>query len=176
MSFIGWRHECEGYDGDETAVYNGETCSRCGLSEGAWRLPKTTDDQLRAECERRGGFGYVDPFRGIVERESDRMRSDYEGACKLVAEMHAAATGGKVGDGPRLGVLEDVVALRTERDEWKRRAEAAEAAQAFVLARREPRPLAVWTNEPGPGFATLPRPCVDSEYWPDPVDLLADDA
>jgi hypothetical protein len=44
--------------------------------------------------------------------EVDSLRRDYEGACKLVARMHSAATGSI--EGPRLGVVEDVAAVRTE--------------------------------------------------------------
>lgn len=40
----------------------------------------------------------------------EEMTGNYEGACKLVAEMHAAAVG-KI-TGPRLGVVEDVAAIR----------------------------------------------------------------
>lgn len=84
-----------------------------------------TDEQLRAECLRRfpQGFGQVHETT-LLERA--QLKADYEGACRLVAEMHAAAVGGRVGDGPRLGVLEDVQALARERDEWKRRAQVAE--------------------------------------------------
>lgn len=42
--------------------------------------------------------------------EVRRLKSDYERACKTVAEMHAAAVGEIAG--PRLGVVEDVKVLR----------------------------------------------------------------
>ena len=45
----------------------------------------------------------------------------YIGACVTVAQMHAAAMGEVCG--PKRGVVEDIADLRTERDEWKRRAE-----------------------------------------------------
>ena len=45
--------------------------------------------------------------------EVETLRVDYGLACKLVADMHAAATG-RPGEGPRLGVLEDVAAVRAE--------------------------------------------------------------
>lgn len=41
-------------------------------------------------------------------------RADYERACALVADMHAAAMGGVVG--PARGIVEDVADLRAERD------------------------------------------------------------
>ena len=45
------------------------------------------------------------------------MRDDYMRACKAVSDMHMAAMGGVVG--PVLGVIEDVAALRAERDSLK---------------------------------------------------------
>jgi hypothetical protein len=52
--------------------------------------------------------------------ERDKLRADYESACKLVADMHAAAMGGVVG--PAAGVVEDVAALREDakRFRWLR--------------------------------------------------------
>ena len=49
--------------------------------------------------------------------EAVRSRGDCEGACKTVAEMHAAAMG-KI-CGPARGVVEDVEDLRKERDALK---------------------------------------------------------
>ena len=49
------------------------------------------------------------------------MRDYYMRACKVVSDMHMAATGGVVG--PVLGVIEDVAALRAERDSLKADAE-----------------------------------------------------
>lgn len=43
----------------------------------------------------------------VPKREFDLMRHDYEGVCKTVAEMHAAAIG-EFGRGPIRGVVEDV--------------------------------------------------------------------
>lgn len=59
MSFTGWYHLCPKHEGEESAVFAGETCSACGLNESAYRLTRYSDDQLRAECERR--------WRGAVE-------------------------------------------------------------------------------------------------------------
>jgi hypothetical protein len=53
----------------------------------------------------------------IVDQSAHALREaldDYESACKAVAQMHFAATGST--DGPRLGVVEDVAALRNERE------------------------------------------------------------
>ena len=46
-----------------------------------------------------------------VQEELARHKEDYGRACKLVADMHAAATG-RPGEGPRIGVVEDVAAVR----------------------------------------------------------------
>ena len=45
-----------------------------------------------------------------VQEELARHKEDYGRACKLVADMHGAATG-KPGEGPRRGVVEDVADL-----------------------------------------------------------------
>jgi hypothetical protein len=46
-----------------------------------------------------------------VQAKVAQLEEDYGRACKLVADMHGAATG-KPGDGPRRGVVEDVADLR----------------------------------------------------------------
>jgi hypothetical protein len=48
-----------------------------------------------------------------LRAEVERLAQDYVRACKLVAGMHAAATG-RPGEGTRLGVVEDVAAVREE--------------------------------------------------------------
>ncbi|MFC8873220.1 hypothetical protein [Streptomyces ardesiacus] len=53
--------------------------------------------------------------------ERDEMRRNYEGACKTIADMHAAATG-RTGMGPVRGVVEDV-------EDVRQRAEQAEAGR-----------------------------------------------
>ena len=52
-----------------------------------------------------------------TEAERDAMRVAYENACKLVAQMHHAATGSVTG--PSVGVVEDVAVLKAERDALK---------------------------------------------------------
>ena len=42
--------------------------------------------------------------------EIARLNGEYQEVCRLVAQMHLAAVGGAVG--PKLGVIEDVAALR----------------------------------------------------------------
>jgi hypothetical protein len=50
-----------------------------------------------------------------AEAEAERLRDDYDKACVLVADMHAAAMGEVTG--PVLGVVEDVADLRRQVDE-----------------------------------------------------------
>ncbi len=52
-----------------------------------------------------------------VEPAEGEYKADYKNACELVAAMHHAAMG--VCCAPKLGVVEDVVALREERDALK---------------------------------------------------------
>lgn len=44
--------------------------------------------------------------------DAERFKQDHLGACKTIAEMHAAATG-RTGEGPVRGVVEDVADVRT---------------------------------------------------------------
>jgi hypothetical protein len=46
--------------------------------------------------------------------ERDALKKDYEQACLLVAQMHRAAMNDVIG--PKRGVVEDILDLRTERD------------------------------------------------------------
>jgi uncharacterized protein (DUF433 family) len=74
---------------------------------------------LTAESDARAALATERAAREAAEKERDRFRADHEHACTLVARMHAAAVGEVTG--PKLGVVEDVAAVRV-------RAEAAEAA------------------------------------------------
>ena len=56
-------------------------------------------------------MSYATKIEGLIA-ERDKLRADYESACKVVADMHAAAMGGVVG--PAAGVVEDVAALRED--------------------------------------------------------------
>ena len=51
---------------------------------------------------------------GNLAAERDAMRVNYRDACTLVAQMHHAATGCVTG--PAVGVVEDVAAVKSERD------------------------------------------------------------
>jgi hypothetical protein len=101
MSFDGWRHECPKHESQETAVYDGETCDACGLSEGEWRLRQATADQLRAECERRGRI--VGQSAPSLEAERDDWKRQAQAA--LVSANNCATA-------------RDT--YKAERDEWKR--------------------------------------------------------
>ena len=57
---------------------------------------------LHKEREQRA-IAHLDEARAEVER----LKADYERACATIAEMHAAVSG-RMGDGPRRGVVEDV--------------------------------------------------------------------
>jgi len=48
--------------------------------------------------------------KATLQKESAQWKADYEGACKLVADMHAAAVGEI--RGPSVGPVEDVAAVR----------------------------------------------------------------
>jgi hypothetical protein len=107
MSFDGWRHECPKHESQETAVYDGETCDACGLSEGEWRLRQATADQLRAECARQN-LNVIDwpPVRALVA-ERDDARRELSQRSQLVGSLNR-----------------DVETYKAERDDWKRRYEA----------------------------------------------------
>ena len=59
--------------------------------------------------------------------EAARFKEEHQGACHLVAQMHAAAVGEVTG--PNRGVVEDVEDLRLSRDQWKEKWELSERAR-----------------------------------------------
>lgn len=77
-------------------------------------------------------FGVVVMPDDILEllAERDRIKADYDRACKLVAEMHMASMGGVIG--PALGVVEDVAAIKEARDTLK--AELQDLATSYEIA------------------------------------------
>lgn len=79
---------------------------------GVVALANTPDSAAKArDMHPDYGSGSCDAVAHAVD-EQMRLRTEHESACKLVAEMHAAAVG-YVG-GPQVGAVEDVAALRTE--------------------------------------------------------------
>ena len=58
-----------------------------------WVAQSLSDDALRSECERRGGVGYVDPFRGIAEKERDEWKRRAERAEAFVASDESFRNG-----------------------------------------------------------------------------------
>ena len=52
---------------------------------------------------------------GKLEQERDEAREECAQVCRTLAKMHHAATGSECG--PNVGLIEDVAALRRERDE-----------------------------------------------------------
>jgi len=98
--------------------------------------------ELAQQDEKLAGIMRVVPRFAPVLRaqaaEIERLRDDYTRACKLVADMHMAAMGGVIG--PVLGVIEDVEALRIERDLWKSNHDA-QVQRSRVLKERTDMPL-----------------------------------
>lgn len=78
-----------------------------------------------------------------LRHDLDEMRRSYEGACKTIADMHAAATG-RSGRGPNRGVVEDVADVRARMlaaeesltNEQRARAEAEAKLKAFAEAQQ----------------------------------------
>lgn len=88
--------------------------------------------------------------------ERDSLKADYEGACKTIAEMHGAVMGW--GNGPKRGVVEDVIDVVAERDAFR---------AVYEAARQTCRNLSIeW--QVCAGLATKPL-----EPW-ERTDLLAD--
>lgn len=134
-----------------------------------------TDDQLRAECERRGIDTMTPEMTKAWANDRDAYIRRADEAERRCSEW-----------------VESLKDMRNQRDEWKRRAEAAEALanampcscekceatfhrrSAIALARREPRPLAALSAESGPGIASKPPPCTDG-HWVLDEDLLCGD-
>lgn len=76
-----------------------------------------------------------------ARQERNEAQSNYDGACRTIALMHEAATG-RSGEGPHLGVVEDVAAaVRAAR------AETETAIRAALVT--ELRAIASWLGQPG---------------------------
>jgi len=66
-----------------------------------------------------------------LREELDRLRADYERACKTIAAMHAAAVGGA--RGPSRGVVEDVADLRRTAETFAALHRAAEETVTRII-------------------------------------------
>jgi hypothetical protein len=67
----------------------------------------------------------------------DQAKQDHMSACRLVADMHAAATG-RPGEGPVRGVVEDVADLRHQLQDMERERDVSRGnAQMHMLAARD---------------------------------------
>ncbi len=110
-----------GRDGDYDHLTPAETAIRAmRVLSGQLRMAETVEipelkRQLAAEKER-----------------ADRFKTEHEDACKLVAQMHYAATGLIIG--PKRGVVEDIADLR---DAWLAEKQRADAAIASWNEERE---------------------------------------
>lgn len=136
-------------------------------------LEHATDDQLRAECERRKldfadyeynaecGCGYYETFDTAAQR--DAADDQHQAVCPSGVET-----------------------LARERDEWKRRAEAAEGEVAKWREAKLQRiasgieRISMGVRESGPGIGSHPpdihKPEPDHSHYVDPLDLLCEDA
>lgn len=74
--------------------------------------------------------------RDELMEDCEQLRDNYQHACNLVANMHAAAVG-YIG-GPEKGVIEDVLNLRRERDALRKAAQMAEVALHKALHTNAP--------------------------------------
>jgi hypothetical protein len=116
---------CEQLDGGEdnaTYVLSQLGAHACMLEREVERLRAVAEQQPGADDApllADGNAEMADMLRiqhAIIlelRAEVERLAQDYVRACKLAADMHAAATG-RPGEGPRLGVVEDVAAVRAE--------------------------------------------------------------
>lgn len=96
----------------------------------AWMLAGLDDDQLRAECERRGvGVSVVDMTTAYVRSlTNDQLHAEYVrrfGGQPPIEKYRALQVECDL-------AVAEVEQLRAERDEWKRKAEAAERVPLSV--------------------------------------------
>jgi hypothetical protein len=83
------------------------------LKAKLFKDPKAEIAYLKAKVERlEHEFARAAGYAEALEAEVERLRADHAKACKVVADMHDATVGEL--RGPTIGVLGDVVALRTK--------------------------------------------------------------
>lgn len=135
----------------------------------AERIHQYTTDQMAAAVA-----AAVPPDAAVVQDELAEMRRNYEGACRTVALMHAAAVGET--RGPIRGVVEDVEDLRTAFLNAEARADRAleklaevagqdAVTAAYALPEMEAAGPGLLPDLPDsaypPGATPLPEPEVD---------------
>lgn len=101
-------------------------CEHGGLDGNCLRCKDATIARLEAEkaqkqlviddCKR--NLQEQDAAIAALKAENERLKEDYERACKTVADMHAAAVGEIMG--PKRGVVEDVADIRTELEQYRK--------------------------------------------------------
>ena len=92
----------------------------------------------RLQEEDKAGDKIIEDLGNDIER----LKADYEGACKTVAEMHAAAVGEI--RGPTRGVVEDVLNLRQQNSELE--AQVCQLREALENLLREYE--GKWSDDP----------------------------
>jgi hypothetical protein len=178
-------------NGSPSLILNG-VYAHVGCVEDAmrepWSMQQVTDDQLRAECCRRGIDTMTPEMTAAWARDREqylRKSTTHASDEELRAECERRWPPGEMA---HFSPVSEYMKLQAERDEWKARAETA----AALLAIQPQVPFAgrvmtfVTTDgencttlgharigESGPGIAAT-KPT--DEHWVDPLDLLADDA
>lgn len=75
---------------------------------------------MRYENAIRFDTSHPEMYKTALDEAKDeiaRLNTEYQEVCRLVAQMHLAAVGGVVG--PKLGVIEDVKAMKESHDKYK---------------------------------------------------------
>lgn len=122
------------------------------------RDTETSDASYIAACNP-SAMSEVLAHIDALEAENERLKNDYQRACKLVADMHAAAVGEITG--PKVGVVEDVAAVRTENE--RLRAESEERLQNCAALVAEVERLRAEVTRPESTDMTLMRALVQSQ-------------
>lgn len=113
-----------------------ELLRRASLSDG-WETVSERGSGLQAETLHHGDLmeraaeelARLREELKYAKAEAARFKEEHQGACHLVAQMHAAAVGCLSVLGPNRGVVEDVEDLRLSRDQWKEKWELSERAR-----------------------------------------------
>ena len=122
-------------ESEETPIE--ELLRRASLSDG-WKTVSERGYGLQAETLHHGDLmeraaeelARLREEMKYAKAEAARFKEEHQGACHLVAQMHAAAVGEVTG--PNRGVVEDVEDLRLSRDQWKEKWELSERARRWL--------------------------------------------